>query len=113
MAGCNARSCTSSQLKWNAEALSKPTRDVSLFNSEPSCFATYPHHNAIASAIHLLQVVGIGLIGAVLAVPKTACGVPDVLDTLAPLHSEALAYDDPRGRLIAFGGRTPDDWLPR
>ena len=61
--------------------------------------------------MHLPQVAVVGLIGTVLAALQQPAALPDVLDILPPLHGEAVAYDEARGRLIVFGGRTPNDWL--
>ena len=59
--------------------------------------------------MHLLQVAVAVVVCGVLTVAQAPA--PDVLDVLPPLHGEALAYDEVRGRLVVFGGRTPNDWL--
>jgi hypothetical protein len=61
--------------------------------------------------MHLPQVAVVGLIGAVLTALQQPAALPDVLDILPALHGEAVAYDEARGRLIVFGGRTLSDWL--
>lgn len=61
--------------------------------------------------MHLPQVASAVIACGVVAAATQSPSGPDVLDSLPPLHGEAAAYDQARGRLVVFGGRTPSDWL--
>jgi hypothetical protein len=61
--------------------------------------------------MQILQAAGAGLV-AVMALVPAACPDARPASTLpSPLHGEALAWDDARGRLVLFGGREPAGWL--
>lgn len=61
--------------------------------------------------MHLPQIAGVVFACGVLTAATQPPAAPDVLDSLPPLHGEALAHDEARDRLVVFGGRTPNDWL--
>ncbi|WP_110173566.1 hypothetical protein [Luteitalea pratensis] len=71
--------------------------------------ARWLHH--ADRAMQIIPAAAAGLL-TVMALVPAAC--PDVRPTSAlpsPLHGEALAWDEARGRLALFGGREPGGWL--
>ena len=61
--------------------------------------------------MQIIHAAGAGLL-TIMALVPAAC--PDVRPTAtlpSPLHGEALAWDEARGRLVLFGGREPAGWL--